>query len=510
MKPKSGKSSGSHGNTWNDPWAEEGVWLGGGSDHWGASDDVMSMDHEEVVTTPPPDYGWVGSSGGSSGLVKPKSAKSASSTSWVDNNWLNPNGGVENVWNGHEGWSSKSSKDVSVIGVPTNDGFVSSAIQSSKSAKTMWNGSGHEEVMMTSKSAKSHYIMSINDQDIIQVPNGIKVTSKTGKGSYYTKDGHAVMISKSAKSHYVMSMDDAIIQVPNGIKVDSKTGKASHLNNGQVMMVSKSAKHSYPMSYSHQLESAISGAKVAAKTSKKSSKSAKADTHPVMSVDYLSKSSKGIHYHSNMSIDYVSKSAKSSDLYMSVNPIYIASKSAKSLDEASSRDYSEAKMAKTGKSVHLMSVDYSQHTTVGSKSSKGSKSSTLSMNYDEESGEVWISKSSKSSSKSSKSSLEDNIIITPEEAGLPFRAKSSKSIPLRHIHNIQDSSSMPIKVSPSNSLTKQHELKKETIVREDGTTMSVEEYNAMYKPPRQQSGTQRTLIRRIYVVASLIAAGYLM
>ena len=65
---------------------------------------------------------------------------------------------------------------------------------------------------------------------------------------------------------------------------------------------------------------------------------------------------------------------------------------------------------------------------------------------------------------------------------------------------------MPLQVSPSNNLSKRVQLKKETIVQEDGTTMTVDEYNAMYKPPRkgaQKSGGETKLIPwSLFVLAS--------
>jgi hypothetical protein len=166
---------------------------------------------------------------------------------------------------------------------------------------------------------------------------------------------------------------------------------------------------------------------------------------------------------------------------------------------------------------------------IGPKSSKGTKStSNLSMDTEE----VWmVSKSAKSSTKSSKSTIDqDTIIITPEEAGLPFRAKSSKSIPLRQVHNMNmpTDSSMPIQVSPSSNLSKRvqvkkeaivqkdgtiltsGEYKKEAVVQEDGTTMTLDEYNAMYKPSQRRSGAETTLIRQFCVMTSFVVAGYLM
>ena len=474
----------------------------------------MSMD--QVVTTPPPNYGWVGSSESNSWSVKPKSAKSEHA--WVDNNWLNPNGANNLV--GFVGGSSKSSKSHESIAHPS-----SNYIQSAKSGKAMYISDGQSDIVMVSKSAKSHYDMSMGDQEIIKVTNGIKMTSKTGKGSYlndggqaswasksaksmpmsyfndtntssgikltsktgkasyYMHNGQVMMISKSAKSHYVMSVDDqdVVPDITDGVKVMSKTGKASYYSsNGQVVIASKSAKSTYPMSYSQQEianaktsksgkayyttngqtiwvsksaksnlpmsysyheESAVGKVKLAKSSKTLHSKSSKADmNYNNMSMGHYSKSAKGIYY-ANMSVSYYSKSAKSSHTYMSMNPSFIiTSKSAKSHGDAHSRDQGSNRAevkTKTGKSSQLLSIEYSEHAIMGSKSSKGSKStSNMSLNYSEESGEIWAAKSAKStSSKSSKSSIEETIIITPEEAGLPFRAKSSKSIPLRHIHN---------------------------------------------------------------------------
>jgi hypothetical protein len=357
MKPKSGKSSNNNWNSW-DPWEEEGVWLEFGR----PSDLVMSMD--QIVTTPPPNLGHIEMPGSNSwsgvSMVKPKSGKSESSGSWnsgtssssgglFDNNWVNPNvnvngGWVENIV------SSKGSKSYEMPPNGIGSSVVQEVVMVAKSAKTsiMMSYPNHAEtistgIKLTSKTGKSSYYTSIGQEAVIMpsYPNqadaassGVKLVSKTGKASFYSSNGQVVIVSKSAK--HVMSVDDQnISHAANGLNsVSSKTGKALY----------------YPTD-GHVQEAAISGIKVAAKTGKASSAI-------------------------NMSVDYY------------------ASKSAKSLG-----------------------VDYS-----------------------EESGELWIAtKSAKgSSSKSSKSSFyEDTIVITPEEAGLPFRAKSSKSIPLRHIHDIQ-------------------------------------------------------------------------
>jgi formylmethanofuran dehydrogenase subunit D len=468
----------------------------------------MSMEME-MVTTPPPNYGWA-PSGGSGGLgsgismVKPKSGKSVTATGLVDNNtWLHPSG--NNALGEHEASSSKSSKSIGIIAVPinsqdTNDqGIIHVPYGIKVTSKTGKAAYSNAQVIMVSKSAKSAATMSYSSGEG-EALSGIKVTSKTGKGSYkyYANDSQVIMVSKSAKSEYAMSVSDqGIIAVPNGLKVDSKTGKASYLNDGQVVISSKSAKSDL-MSYQYLDEGTISGVKVATKTSKKSSKSVKIGMeHVVMSVNYTSE-----------------------------DPSYIA-KSAKSLSNANTGV--KALATKAGKSEHLMSIDQSEHPTIGPKSSKGTKSiSNLSM----DTGEVWmVSKSAKSSTKSSKSTIDqDTIIITPEEAGLPFRAKSSKSIPLRQVHNMNmpTDSSMPIQVSPSSNLSKRvqvkkeaivqkdgtiltlGEYKKEAVVQEDGTTMTLEEYNAMYKPPQRQSGAETTLIRQLCVMTSFVVAGYLM
>lgn len=463
----------------------------------------MSME-TELVTTPPPNYGWGGSGSGGwgigSSMVKPKSGKSAASTGLVDNNaWLHPSAG--NVWDGHVGSTSKSSKSVGVIAVPINSQVINEEAiinvpngikVTSKTGKAAYSNA---QDMWVSKSSKSVAMMSYPSQE--EAIGGIKVTSKTGKGSYYASDGQIIMVSKSAKSEFVMSISNqGIIAVPNGIKVDSKTGKASYLSDGQVMMSSKSAKSDL-MSYQYLGEGAISGVKVTAKTSKKSSKSEKS-AH-LMSVNYPT-----------------------------VDPSYIASKSAKSL---SNTNTGVKVTTKTGKSAYLMSIDHSEeHPMAGSKSSKGTKSiSNLSM----DTGEVWlVSKSAKSLSKSSKSTIEqDTIIITPEEAGLPFRAKSSKSIPLRQVHNNKNmptESSMPIQVSSSSNLSKRVQLQKEAIVQQDGTTLTLDEYkkeaivqedeatmtlaeyNDMYRPPKRKSAAEMTLIQWSCVVTSFVVVGYLM
>lgn len=72
---------------------------------------------------------------------------------------------------------------------------------------------------------------------------------------------------------------------------------------------------------------------------------------------------------------------------------------------------------------------------------------------------------------------------------------------------------MPIQVSPSNNLSKQTQLKKEAIVREDGTTMTVDEYKAMYKEPQQsvqKSGAETKLIHQPFFVLASVAMGLLM
>ncbi|KAL7506807.1 hypothetical protein ACHAXN_006418 [Cyclotella atomus] len=619
----------------------------------------MSME-TELVTTPPPNYGWGGSGSGGwgigSSMVKPKSGKSAASTGLVDNNaWLHPSGG--NVWDGHVGSSSKSSKSIGVIAVPINSQVINEEAiinvpngikVTSKTGKAAYSNA---QDMWVSKSSKSVAMMSYPSQE--EAIGGIKVTSKTGKGSYYASDGQIIMVSKSAKSEFVMSISNqGIIAVPNGIKVDSKTGKASYLSDGQVMMSSKSAKSDL-MSYQYLGEGAISGVKVTAKTSKKSSKSAKTgmypetksikiesangqhinlfevkafslddvnvaldgaasqsstyqsfvasaavdgdeattfshtgldDTDPWWQVDFASSSSlksveiKNKHCDtdpvclcrltgatvsfineigevigtktlgdtcevSDISIDVSSsipntwvnvatKSEKSAHLmsvnYSTVDPSYIASKSAKSLSDTNT---GVKVTTKTGKSAYLMSIDHSEeHPMAVSKSSKGTKSiSNLSM----DTGEVWlVSKSAKSLSKSSKSTIEqDTIIITPEEAGLPFRAKSSKSIPLRQVHNnmnMPTESSMPIQVSSSSNLSKRVQLQKEAIVQQDGTTLTLDEYkkeaivqedeatmtlaeyNDMYRPPKRKSAAEMTLIQWSCVVTSFVVVGYLM
>ena len=553
---------------------EEGVWLGS------SSEDVMSMD---PVTTPPPNE-WDQHFDGSSSMFKAKSAKSEREHAYVDNNWLNPSTGTGSGLVSHitVSKSSKSHEMVAVV-VPSTDQEKSEII-STKASKAMHN---------VSKSSKTYQVMSIG-HEIIHENNGIKVTSKTGKGSYNLSDGQVIMVSKSskqsipksAKAYHVMSISDEIMHLNNGIKVTSKTGKGSyHLSDGQVIMVSKSSKQSIPMSYSQQ-DDTTSGVKMTSKTGKSShtkstkayhvmsisdeiihvnngikvtsktgkgsyhlsdeqvqvvvgssyaksakghllmsignshydsdtglSKSGKSDHSEIMrvsksaksnqmsysqyvengrvkmtktskakssksavdniemSIGHYSKSAKGAYVnmsiksshmaaksskseievvtnagksaqHVNMSmnphpistksaksdIEVVAKAGKNTQhINMSMNPYPISTKSAKSAAENMSMNSSHiaaksAKsetnvMTKSGKSVHFMSIGDGEHDMLAS--SKGSKSVTH------------------TSTKSSKSYVDSDIIqedISPEEAGLPFRSKSSKTLPIRYIH----------------------------------------------------------------------------
>ena len=256
-------------------------------------------------------------------------------------------------------------------------------------------------------------------------------------------------VTTSPPKHYFES---------SGIKLAPKTGKASSLSDGHVIAVSESVKsplfnttmhNSIP---SEQVGSNGSiGIKLASKTGKSSFPS---------SDNVVPKSAKSSHY-SHMSVDYsyeeMTSEAGAQTMFTiskaTKNQNDIVSKSAKSASETFYPDdhyhgfvvSSGIKVtSKTGKGSHQLSMDFIQD-TFSSKTSKGVfigskaiKSPNPGAIFNEES---WIApKSAKSlASKSIKSAIDlpinVNIIVTPEEAGLPFRAKSSKSIPLQHVYS---------------------------------------------------------------------------
>ena len=86
-----------------------------------------------------------------------------------------------------------------------------------------------------------------------------------------------------------------------------------------------------------------------------------------------------------------------------------------------------------------------------------------------------------------------------------------------HIHNTHQALSMPIEVSPLNSISKSVQLTKETIIQEDedhdGSSMILEEYNALDKSPNEQqnkSGVEKRPIQWASVLACILAARFLM
>lgn len=131
-----------------------------------------------------------------------------------------------------------------------------------------------------------------------------------------------------------------------------------------------------------------------------------------------------VYVQENMSVKYVSlepkaktgKGTYTNDALVVPKTSKSASKSTKASVKAGSLsiEYMSLKpKAKTGKGALM----YSNDVTIISKSSKSTKSSKSSV------------------SKASKSLVYMSIHVTPEEAGLPFRSKSSKTIPIRHVYD---------------------------------------------------------------------------
>ncbi|KAL7522498.1 hypothetical protein ACHAWX_007199 [Stephanocyclus meneghinianus] len=450
VKPKSTKPK---CNGWNDGWAEEGVWLGTGSSSlgWG----MMSMDYV-VATTPPPNYGmdigWDGSS------AKPKSEKN--SNGWVNSGWAEDGSWV----------ASKNSKTYPEWGIV------------SKSTKSSSFGSDSPQHFLSMEFMAATTSPPNNSFEL----SAIKLAHKTGKVSSLS-DWHVIAVSKSAKLPlFNMTMHNSIPEEMGsngviGIKLASKTGKSSFPSTNTV--VSKSAKSLHyshlSVDYSYEGMTSEGGAQTMLSISK-------ATKNPN---DIVSKSMKSASETSNLKDNY-------SDFVMS-NGIKVTSKTGKGPNHFSMDFIQDTFSSKTPKDVFI-----------GSKSNKSPSSGVI---FNEE---PWIApKSAKSLvSKSLKSAIDlpinVNIIVTPEEAGLPFRAKSSKSVPLQHVYSTPANNSIPVKVSRLNKLDKQVQLIQQPFAEERSAEMPLRDYYAVKRPPQKdpyKSGAKKKLRQWPCVLASIVA-----
>lgn len=302
-------------------------------------------------------------------------------------------------WGGG-GWNTKSGKG------------QSGGLFSPKSGKGTWHDPWAEEGVWAG-SSNNMMSMDLGTPSFVDpMLAGSLVKPKSSKTAYilvesdYTEG--AWVGSKSAKSHPDFGIDyspasseDSSEDTDISIKVISKTGKAAYVGTEQLVVASKSAKSFIgysQMSINYPQQEAHGNIKVTSKTGKGA-------------------------YLIDGQVVMVSKSAKSAyTIYSPMSNDYLHPPAI--LPE----DSMNGIKAKTGKGGEL--------------GSKGSKTSVyMSVGYSEES---WItSKSAKGLiSKSAKSTLYSvDVIITPEEAGLPFRAKSSKTIPIHHIYSSSSSNS---------------------------------------------------------------------
>eukprot|EP00804_Cyclotella_cryptica_P003402 CCRYP_018551-RC/>CCRYP_018551-RC protein AED:0.06 eAED:0.06 QI:324/1/1/1/0.70/0.72/18/483/583 len=300
----------------------------------------------------------------------------------------------------NEPWGDVPKNAKSGKGYPVN-----SRSEKSTTNSLVGNGWVEEGVWLISKSSKKTIGFAYDEsfQHVMSMGYGAGTTPPpklTGKASRFINDPKV----PTWNAPIMNSIDDS--GVDNGIKIAAKAGKGSNLTGGDsiIVTVSKSSKTilentQQSVDYSYMEKAAKEQTFGAPKTTKvpipKSAKKLSDVFSDALSIEFATDFGR---------IKPTSKSGKNSKL-QSDDVVILSSKSAKNTGSL---------LSKSGKSAL-----------------KSTKTQYQSINYN---GGKVMTKSAKSfASKSSKTSFDTTV--TPEEAGLPFRAKSSKSIPILNIYS---------------------------------------------------------------------------
>ncbi|KAL3781303.1 hypothetical protein HJC23_006527 [Cyclotella cryptica] len=306
----------------------------------------------------------------------------------------------------NEPWGDVPKNAKSGKGYPVN-----SRSEKSTTNSLVGNGWVEEGVWLISKSSKKTIGFAYDEsfQHVMSMGYGAGTTPPpklTGKASRFINDPKV----PTWNAPIMNSIDDS--GVDNGIKIAAKAGKGSNLTGGDsiIVTVSKSSKTilentQQSVDYSYMEKAAKEQTFGAPKTTKvpipKSAKKLSDVFSDALSIEFATDFGR---------IKPTSKSGKNSKL-QSDDVVILSSKSAKNTGSL---------LSKSGKSAL-----------------KSTKTQYQSINYN---GGKVMTKSAKSfASKSSKTSFDTTV--TPEEAGLPFRAKSSKSIPILNIYSEESSNS---------------------------------------------------------------------